>query len=86
VLAFKKRNKMGRFAEPSEIDSTVSTAVTDDYSEEASRIKIGDRCLVDQGHGLEKKGSVQFVGLAQFKPGYWVGVQYDEPLGKHNGT
>lgn len=30
---------------------------------------------------------VKFVGLAEtLAPGFWVGVQYDEPLGKHNGT
>jgi tubulin-folding cofactor B len=27
-----------------------------------------------------------YVGKADFKPGYWVGIKYDEPLGKHNGT
>lgn len=45
--------------------------------------KVGYRCEVEPG---EKRGVVKFVGRAEtLAPGFWVGVQYDEPLGKHDG-
>ncbi len=25
------------------------------------------------------------AGKTKFQTGYWIGVQYDEPFGKHNG-
>lgn len=48
-----------------------------------ANIKVGDRCQVEPG---EKRGVVKFVGRAEaLGSGFWVGVQYDEPLGKHDG-
>lgn len=33
-----------------------------------------------------KRGEVKFVGKAEsLAAGYWVGVQYDEPVGKNDG-
>nr|4B6M_A Chain A, TUBULIN-SPECIFIC CHAPERONE, PUTATIVE [Trypanosoma brucei]4B6M_B Chain B, TUBULIN-SPECIFIC CHAPERONE, PUTATIVE [Trypanosoma brucei] len=47
-------------------------------------IHVGDRCLCRPGDRL---GSVRFVGrVASLKPGYWVGVEFDEPVGKGDGT
>ncbi|KAH9608160.1 hypothetical protein KSS87_011421 [Heliosperma pusillum] len=45
--------------------------------------KVGDRCQVQPG---DKRGVVKYVGQAEnLGPGFWVGIQYDEPLGKHDG-
>ncbi|CAO2044373.1 unnamed protein product [Urochloa humidicola] len=47
------------------------------------KIKVGDRCEVEPG---AKRGTVKFVGKAEaLGRGFWIGVQYDEPLGKHDG-
>ena len=54
-----------------------------DFSFSLLALKVGDRCQVEPG---EKRGVVKFVGQAEtLGPGFWVGVQYDEPLGKHDG-
>ncbi|RZC53107.1 hypothetical protein C5167_011967 [Papaver somniferum] len=65
--------------------SVVENKITDNYMEDlCANIKVGDRCEVEPG---EKRGVVKFVGRAEnIAPGFWIGVQYDEPLGKHDGT
>ncbi|KAI9093012.1 CAP Gly-rich domain-containing protein [Phlyctochytrium arcticum] len=83
VRAFMQRNKMGKFADqtPSEV------SVEEEYAEQAEKLKVGDRCEVEPEAGsMAKRGVVMYVGKVEFKPGFWVGVKYDEPLGKHNGT
>ncbi|KAK4477009.1 hypothetical protein RD792_016211 [Penstemon davidsonii] len=63
---------------------TQELKISDSYMEELyANIKVGDRCQVEPG---EKRGVVKFVGRAEnLAPGFWIGVQYDEPLGKHDG-
>lgn len=58
--------------------------LSDNYMEDiCADFKVGDRCEVEPG---EKRGVVKFVGRAEtVGPGFWVGIQLDEPLGKHNG-
>lgn len=60
----------------------------DDYqAEEASHIVVGGRCEVVTQEG-SKRGVVRYVGtsLKGLPKGYWVGIEYDEPVGKNNGT
>ncbi|KAJ3300892.1 hypothetical protein HDU76_005977 [Blyttiomyces sp. JEL0837] len=87
--------KLGRFANESEsVASGASGSGSNgmgvggefEFGKEAEGIKVGDRCEVEAEGGLSKRGCVKFVGLTDFKPGFWVGVEYDEPLGKHDGT
>ena len=53
-----------------------------DVEQKVVTFRQGDRCVVDEKH----HGAVMFVGhLADLGPGVWVGIQYDEPVGKCNG-
>lgn len=66
-------------------ETYVAPEITDDYQADiAANIKVGNRCEVDPGG---KRGEVKFVGKVDtLAAGYWVGVQYDEPVGKHDGV
>lgn len=90
VRAFKERNKMGRFKEisPEEqqrLDEEKEKKLEAE-KQKADSIKVGDRCEVRVPEQLYKRGEVKYVGLTDFKEGYWVGVQYDEPVGKNDGS
>ena len=52
-------------------------------AEEAKGVEVGKRCEVYPGG---KRGEVMYVGKVEGLPlGYWVGVKYDEPVGKNDG-
>ncbi|KAG2489262.1 hypothetical protein HYH03_012282 [Edaphochlamys debaryana] len=48
-------------------------------------ITVGQRCSVDPG---DRRGEVMWVGrgLEGLPLGWWVGVRYDEPLGRNDGS
>lgn len=49
----------------------------------AAKIKAGDRCEVSGG----RRGEVKYVGKCpELQSGFWIGVNYDEPVGKNDGS
>uniref|UniRef100_A0A0E0KX91 CAP-Gly domain-containing protein n=1 Tax=Oryza punctata TaxID=4537 RepID=A0A0E0KX91_ORYPU len=78
---FRKFKEKMAFKNPTSSDDKQQS---DKHMEElCANIKVGDRCEVEPG---AKRGTVKFVGRAEaLGRGFWVGVQYDEPLGKHDG-
>jgi len=50
----------------------------------ARKMKVGDRVIVDPGSRLAE---VRYVGkIPEIAPGYWIGVLYDQPVGKNDGA
>ena len=47
-------------------------------------VHVGQRVVGTSNDG--KQGTVAYVGVTEFAPGKWVGVIWDEPIGKNNGT
>lgn len=49
-----------------------------------SGLAVGLRCEVQPG---ARRGVVRWLGECdELKPGYWVGVQFDEPVGRSDGS
>ena len=63
VLAFKKKHKMGRFAEK---DGDAEKAELEEEERQAKLVgemKVGDRCEVRVAHSAEaKRGTIMFIG------------------------
>ncbi|EIE84324.1 hypothetical protein G6F46_007024 [Rhizopus delemar] len=84
VRAFKERNKLGRFSDEA---AAKEEAIELSYKEAIKNMKIGDRCEVTgDDQSIKRLGTVRYIGETKFQPGLWVGVQYDEPLGKNDGS
>ncbi|GAA5911538.1 tubulin-folding cofactor B [Sporobolomyces salmoneus] len=85
VLAYKMRHQLGRFAPTSASASSSHSMET----EVPKDLVVGARCEVALSPELSRRGTVRFVGPTEFgakDESVWVGVEWDEPVGKGNGT
>lgn len=84
VLAWKKKNQLGRFGSSSTDDNPQSgQAGPASYPE----IRIGSKCHVHLKSGQLAQGIVAYMGdIPDLPSGTWVGMRLDTPDGKNNGT
>lgn len=91
MRAYKQRHKLGRFAPPS---PSTSTSTPEPRKPLPDNLIIGARCEVSLSSEseLQRRGTVRFIGTTEFgttkekeEETNWIGVEYDEPLGKGDG-
>lgn len=84
VLAWKAQNHLGRFDPEFEVQKT-ARAKLDQKAVES--MAVGNRCRTINIEG-ERRGTIRYVGkIHQLDEGenLWVGIEFDEPVGKNNG-
>ncbi|EEZ98061.1 tubulin-folding cofactor B [Tribolium castaneum] len=83
VKAFLMKNKMGQYNEE---NIKKKEKQMSEEKQLAESTPIGSRCKVTVANAPCRLGTVMYTGPVETLPGYWIGVKYDEPLGKNDGT
>lgn len=52
----------------------------------AEAVLVGARCEVRVPQQPVRRATVRYNGSLEGAKGLWIGVQYDEPLGKNDGS
>lgn len=88
VKAYLQRNKLGKYNEEEMERLRIEKEKEDkEEADKLATMKIGDRCETRQpGSSSSRRGKVAYLGRTAFKEGLWVGIHFDEPLGKNDGS
>lgn len=85
VRDYLKTNRLGKYNEEEmKVIEDRKKLEQIEQEKKVALINIGDRCLVT-AKGPRRLGTVRYKGSFHLKPGIFIGVEYDEPLGMHDG-
>ncbi|CCD23478.1 Alf1p NDAI_0B04435 [Naumovozyma dairenensis CBS 421] len=85
ALQWKRENKYGRF-NPEYVGRLKKERALRDAKIET--LKLNERCSVKTPDQPERRGWLRFIGKIPDinKEDIWCGIEFDEPLGKNNGS
>lgn len=87
VKAFLEKNRLGKYNEE-EVKKKAEEQQAKEAEEEktANALQVEQRCEVTVPGQARRRGVIKFIGQTSFKPGWWIGIHYDEPVGKNDGS
>ncbi|XP_076296586.1 tubulin-binding cofactor B [Lasioglossum baleicum] len=87
VKAFLEKNKLGKYnKEKAEKKAEEKRQEEEAEEAQANSCHVGERCEVSVPNQPKRRATIMYVGKTEFKEGWWIGVKYDEPRGKNDGT
>lgn len=86
VRNFMRINKVGNFSAEALEAKEKQKLKEEEETTRASTFKVGERCETTVPKQPKRRGVVMYIGEVEFQPGHWIGIKYDEPLGKNDGS
>ncbi|XP_065357850.1 tubulin-folding cofactor B [Calliphora vicina] len=87
VRSFLKRNRMGKYNEEEQQREDAKRKEKEELEKhKVDLCTVGSRCQVTVKGCPTRRGTVMYNGPLEGKTGTFIGVKYDEPLGKNDGS
>lgn len=87
LKAFLQQHKLGKYnEEEAKKKEEEKKQELENEEQLISAMKVNDRCEVSVPGNPKRRATIMYIGKTDFKPGWWIGVKYDEPFGKNDGS